>query len=165
MTWKRVEWRACILLCSASLFAQAPQPESFYPGELTKVLSHPDVPSYEYTIWNGVDDAFTGATTVAIRVREGTQVKYRITNGSIYIIDDDGKIQQTRYIRQAEMVRIKISEEDLGRLTDRDQTVRSEIPQVLDLKAPSPVTAPPPDPKRDAKKAEPKKKAKPQSSN
>jgi len=149
-----------------SLFAQAPPPESFHLGELTKVDSYADVPSYEYTIFNGADDAFTGATTVAIRVRQGTQVRYRILNGSIYIIDDDGKIQQTSYIRQAEVVRVMISDEDLRKLTDKarsGQPVQSEIPQVLD--PPKSVTAPPSASKPDAKKTEPKKKAKPQSSN
>src|SRR5579864_4922843 len=138
MPWEGVKWRACIFLYSLSLFAQAPSPESFYVGELTNVLSLPDVPSYEYTIFNGADDAFTGATTVAIRVRLGTQVKYRIINRSIYIIDDDGKIQQTSYIRQAEVRRVTISEGDLRKIMDDSnpsvQPVRSEIPQGLDLK-------------------------------
>lgn len=148
-----------------SLFAQAPPPESFYLGELTQVVSRPDVSSYEYTIFNGADDAFTGATTVAIRVRQGTQVRYRILNGSIYIIDDDGKIQQTSYIRQAETIRMKISGEDLRKIMDDSnpdvQPVRAEIPQVLDLKTPNPVTAPKPNDKKPA----PKKKAKTSSSN
>jgi len=144
-----------------SLFAQAPPPEGFYVGELTKVLSRPDVPSYEYTIFNGADDAFTGATTVAIRVRLGTQVKYTIRNESIYIIDDDGKIQQTRYIRQAEVRRVTISEDDLQKLLDKSpsgQTVKSEIPQVLDLNTPRTGTAPTPEPKEKCQEGRTKEK-------
>lgn len=164
MAWGRVQWRACSFLCSVSLFAQAPSPESFHIGELTKAVRTGDG-SHEYTIYNGADDAFTGATTVEIRVREGTQVKYTISNGSIYIIDDDGKIQQTNYVRQAEMVRITIPGEDLRKLMDDRnpdvQPVRSEIPRALDLKAPDPIAAPAPEPKPDTKKAGPKKKAKP----
>jgi len=42
MARERIEWRSLILLCSVSLFAQAPPPESFHLGELTKVVSHDD---------------------------------------------------------------------------------------------------------------------------
>jgi hypothetical protein len=145
------------------LFAQSPLPENFHVGELLKTVIVGT--SYEYTVYNGVDDAFTGATKVAIRIREGAQVKYTIRNGSIYFIDDDGKIQQTRYIRQAEMLRVTVSEEDLEKLADPLWKLRAEIPQVLGLKAPSPVTVPPSEPKPDTKKAEPKQKAKSKTSN
>ena len=88
------------------LLAQAPPVERFWLGELVSIDSHPDIPSYEYTVWNGVDDAFTGVSSTPIQVRLHQKVKCYVNEPrSVYIIDESGEVHETRFIRQAEMVR------------------------------------------------------------
>ncbi len=84
----------------------APRPEAFRPGELTEIVSLPDVPRYEYTVFDGIEDAFTGMSEKPLKLRLHTKVKFAIVRGMLYIVDDDGKIQETIYFKQAEVRKV-----------------------------------------------------------
>jgi hypothetical protein len=92
------------IFCSVSLLAQGPSLESYRRGELVTIDARPDIPRYEYTIWNGASDAFTGASREPLRVRLHHKVSYALKDRSLYIIDESGIIHETRYFRQTEMV-------------------------------------------------------------
>ena len=103
--------KVLLLFLPLGLLAQTaptPPPETYHAGELIQIVSHPDVPSYEYTIFNGVNDSYTGMSKKPLKLHENANVKFAIKGRTIYIIDEDGKVQETLYIQQAETVRVPI---------------------------------------------------------
>jgi hypothetical protein len=98
-----------------ALLAQGPPPESYRLGKLVAIDARVEVPRYEYTVWNGVDDAFTGASPSPIGVQLNHKVKYAIKGRSLYIIDESGKSYETNYFKQEEMVPTSVYRRHLPR--------------------------------------------------
>jgi hypothetical protein len=62
------------------------------------------VPRFEYTIWNGVDHAFTGFSTEAIPVRLNQELKAFVEEPFfIYIVDEAGEVRTLRYVFKGKM--------------------------------------------------------------
>jgi hypothetical protein len=99
--------KVIFLFCSISLLAQAPSRESYRRGELIEIDLRPEISRYEYTLWNGVGDAFAGVSTTSIPVRLRHKVKYAIQGRSLYIIDNSGNVHETSYVKQMEVVRAR----------------------------------------------------------
>jgi hypothetical protein len=99
--------RITLFFCSVSLLAQVPSSKSFRVGDLFIFDAHPEISRYEYTVWNRVDDAFTGVSKNPILVRLNHKVKYALVGRSLYIIDESGNVRETSYVKQMEMVRTK----------------------------------------------------------
>ena len=78
-------------------------PKNFWTGTVTSIKSDPEHHLYEYTIWNGMDDAFTGLSPTPLRVHLSEAVKCAVVD-FLYITDDDGQIQKTILAGQAEVV-------------------------------------------------------------
>ena len=72
---------------------------------MVSIKSDPEHRLYEYTFWNGVGDAFTGLSPTPLRVHLNEKVKCAVVD-FVYIVDDDGQVQKTIYLSQAEMVRV-----------------------------------------------------------
>jgi hypothetical protein len=89
------------LLSSVPLLAQG----SYHVGTVVNIQEQPEIRHFEYTIWNGACDAWIGASQTPIRLQMKRKVKYALGARSLYIIDDDGKIQETANVAQEEMVR------------------------------------------------------------
>ena len=89
------------LPCALGLLAQQPETEIYNPGRMVSIVSRPDIPSYEYTVFYLQKDAFTGASEELLRLHQNTDVKFVIKDGYLYFIDEDGKAQRTRFIKQA----------------------------------------------------------------
>lgn len=99
---------AVFILCGLDLLAQVPAPERFWPGTVVSIESRSETNEYKYTVWNGGDDAFTGLSRTPLRVSLNEKVKCAVIEPrSVYIVDDDGKIQETEYVSQAEMVLVR----------------------------------------------------------
>jgi hypothetical protein len=80
-------------------------PKNFWTGTLVSIKSDSEHHLYEYTVWNGADDAFTGLRPTPLRVHLNEKVKCAVVD-FVYIVDDDGQVQKTIYLSQAEMVRV-----------------------------------------------------------
>jgi hypothetical protein len=94
------------ILCGLGLLAQPPAPERFWWGKVVSIESRPELSQYKYMVWNGVDDAFTGVSKTPLRIRLKEKVKCAVAEPrSVYIVADDGKIQETTYASQAHMTR------------------------------------------------------------
>ena len=94
------------ILCSFGLLAQVPAPERFWWGKVVSIESNAELSQDKYMVWNGVDDAFTGVSKTPLRIRLNEKVKCAVVEPrSVYIVDDDGKVQETTYASQAEMTR------------------------------------------------------------
>jgi hypothetical protein len=91
-----------LLLCAASLFAQEPPLQKYHMGKLLSINNNPTIPKYEYTIWDGGDDAFTGASPTPISIRLNHKVKFYVNEPHfVYIIDESGQVHKTQYVGQA----------------------------------------------------------------
>ena len=95
MTW------FAFLLLTAPLWAQAP----YHVGTVVNIREQPEIRHFEYTIWNGVCDAWIGASQIQIRLHIMAKVKYALDGRSLYIIDDDGKVQETANVAHEAMVK------------------------------------------------------------
>ena len=93
--------RFAFLVMAAPLCAQAP----YHVGTVVNMREQPEIMHFEYTIWNGVCDAWIGASQIQIRLHRGEKVKYALAGRSLYIMDDDGKLQETANVAQEERVR------------------------------------------------------------
>jgi len=62
------------------------------------VVGDPKIPYFEYTIMAGC--GYVGGSARLIHVRENSEIKFAIEDKSIYVLDDDGKVQQLRYMLQ-----------------------------------------------------------------
>lgn len=101
-----MRFKLVLLLSAVGLFAQTPPPERFTTWQLVGIKSDLATPRYEYTVWNGLDDAFMGFSTKPVRVRLNRKVKAYVDEPKfIYIIDDAGEVRQLRYALQMEMRR------------------------------------------------------------
>jgi hypothetical protein len=95
-----------LLFCTLDLLAQPPTLDHFWSGVVVSIESQPDLHQYQYTVWNGVDDAFTGVSQTPLRIRLHEKVRCAVMEPrAVYIVDDDGKVQETKYVMQLEMVR------------------------------------------------------------
>jgi hypothetical protein len=88
-----------LVMLAMSLGAQPPAKDKFYELKLTNISWFF---GYSYTVRNSID-AFTGASWWKLHVTEGKMVKVAIVGKSLYIIDEDGQIQETHYYLQAKI--------------------------------------------------------------
>ena len=86
---------ALLLSVVAVLCAQTPAPEDFRPAKLVKFYG--ETPPYYYTFDTG-RGGFVAGSDVLLRVIVGSHVKIRLRFGTVYLIDEDGKIQEARFI-------------------------------------------------------------------
>jgi hypothetical protein len=89
------------LLTTVPLLAQG----SYHLGTVVNIREQPEIRHFEYTIWNGVCDAWIGASQTPVRLQVKATVKYALVGRSLNVVDDDGKVQETANIGQVEMVR------------------------------------------------------------
>ena len=59
---------------------------------------------YEYTVFDGVEDAYTGTSRKPLKLHLKATVKFAIRGHILYIADEDGKVQETQYAKQ-ELIR------------------------------------------------------------
>jgi hypothetical protein len=93
--------RLVFLLTTVPLLAQG----TYHVGTVVNIREQPEIRHFEYTIWNGVRDAWIGASQTPIRLQMNRKVKYALASRSLYVIDDNGKVQETANVAQEEMVR------------------------------------------------------------
>jgi hypothetical protein len=95
-----------LLICALDLLAQPPALDHFWSGVVVSIEGNADRHEYKYTIWNGVDDAFTGVSQTRLKIRLRGKVKCAVIEPqAVYIVDGDGIVQETKYLMQMEMVR------------------------------------------------------------
>ena len=85
-----------LLLAVVSTFAQIPAIEEFYPAKLLKVSASPP---YSYTFDIG-GEGYIGTSQTRLHLTEGSPVKIKAKDKFIYVIDEDGKIQETTFSLQ-----------------------------------------------------------------
>jgi hypothetical protein len=90
-------WAVLVLVIS-SLLAQGPPPEKFHEGQLIKITADSESHDYSYTIMAGC--GYVGRSSTVLKLHANSNVKFAIERESLYIIDEDGKVQQTRYVLQ-----------------------------------------------------------------
>jgi hypothetical protein len=93
--------RVAFLLATVPLCAQG----TYHVGTVVNIREQPEIRHFEYTIWDGVCDAWIGASQTPIRLQMKAKVKYALVSRSLYVIDDDGNVQETVNVAQEEMVR------------------------------------------------------------
>src|SRR5579863_174977 len=94
------------LVCVTALVAQPPDPAHFWWGKIVSIRNNAETGQHEYTIWNGTDDAFVGASSSPLKVRVNKKVRCAVVEPhAVYIVDNDGKIQELSYVLQAEVTR------------------------------------------------------------
>jgi hypothetical protein len=81
-----------------------PSAQAYRVGIVVDIQNRPDIRHYEYTIWDGVEDAYICATQTQVRIHLKEKVKYRFRGKSVLIIDDDGIEQEATEVAQEEMV-------------------------------------------------------------
>jgi len=86
-----------VVLAISELFAQVPQVNEFYPAKLIKIDA---TPGYFYYTFDTAEDNYGSRSALQLRLTEGSQVKIKITDKFLYLIDEDGKIQQTEFTVQ-----------------------------------------------------------------
>jgi hypothetical protein len=82
-----------LLAVSFNLSAQA-----YRVGTVVDIRNRPDIRHYQYTIWDGVEDACICATQTP------EKVKYRFRGESVLIVDEDGIEQEATEVAQEQMV-------------------------------------------------------------
>jgi hypothetical protein len=82
-----------VLVCAASLWAQGPSPDKYYPVKLTRIVIDQNVPLYNYTLSSG----YLASSSTLINVKERDVVKYAIEGSFLYIVDGDGRTYQCRW--------------------------------------------------------------------
>jgi carboxypeptidase family protein len=80
-----------------------PSPKDFGIGTLISIKSDPELHLYEYTVWNGVGDAFNGLSPTPLRVHLNEKVKYAVGD-FVYIVDDEDQVQKTIFADVANVV-------------------------------------------------------------
>jgi len=78
--------------CS-TLMDERPAKAAFYLYRLLGVTTNEAKTLYRYTI-SGGDVLYVGVSEVPINVRAGSEIKFLETRMSMYVIDDDGSIQE-----------------------------------------------------------------------
>jgi hypothetical protein len=78
--------------CS-NLVDERPKPADFHLARLVRVTMNEKKTSYRYTIMVGGDMSYIAFSPTPLRVREG-EIKFSKTKTSMYVIDDDGSIQE-----------------------------------------------------------------------
>ena len=81
--------------------------QGYRVGIVVDIQNRPDIRHYEYTIWDGVEDAYICATQTPIPIHLKEKVRYRFRGNSVIIIDDDGIEQEATEVAQEEMVRTR----------------------------------------------------------
>jgi hypothetical protein len=81
-----------VVLATPELFAQVPPMNEFYPAKLIKIYA---APGYFYYTFDTAEDNYGSRSALQLRLTEGSQVKIKLTGKFLYLIDEDGKIQQT----------------------------------------------------------------------
>jgi hypothetical protein len=85
--------KAILLACLClAVYAQGPAPEKYHTGKLLKISNSGSTYSYKIGI---LENGFTGTSPNAIRVTQGSEVRFALQGNSMYIIDNDGKPQET----------------------------------------------------------------------
>ena len=78
--------------CS-NLVDERPNPSAFVPARLGRVWTDEMRSLYRYPITQS-DLSYIGVSSVPIKIREGAEIKVLLTRTSMYVIDDDGSIQE-----------------------------------------------------------------------
>jgi len=83
-------------MVSAGLRAQTPAPEEFYPAKLLVISVGPPY-SYKFDIGG---EGYVGTSDSHLRLTEGSQVKIKVSSGTIYVVDEDGRVQRMKLALQ-----------------------------------------------------------------
>jgi hypothetical protein len=76
----------------------APSPAGYSRGKVVQI-NHPSTGQYEYNIFTP-GDGYVGRSTKPIHVTMGKDVRFKIKGQTLYVIDDEGKVQRLRYVLQ-----------------------------------------------------------------
>jgi hypothetical protein len=83
-----------LLFGVAMLSAQGPPRERYHAGKLIKISASEG--NYSYTIETS-EDGYMCKSSQQLRLTQGSQVQFVVEGRSLFIIDEDGKPQETSY--------------------------------------------------------------------